>query len=118
MPAKHLPFLALALALALAIPLQARVDFNREVRPLLAKHCFACHGPDKEARKAKLRLDTFEGATGSSAIVPGHIDKSDLVYRIETDDKDDRMPPSSTNSESTPTNSPSPTKASTNASSA
>ena len=57
-----------------------KVDFIREVRPILAKNCFGCHGPDEKARKAKLRLDLEGGA--KAVIVPGEPDASDLVKRI------------------------------------
>ena len=55
--------------------------FNNEVRPILAKHCFKCHGPDDKARKAKLRLDQREpalhgGKSKRPAIVPGHPERS------------------------------------------
>ena len=74
-----------------------KVDFNREVRPILAAKCFACHGPDEKSREAKLRLDTHDGATrdlgGYAAIVPGDADDSELVLRIFSDDRTDRMPP-------------------------
>lgn len=54
-----------------------RIDFNREVRPLLVEHCYPCHGPDLEKRKGGLRLDRPEGATlklasGARAVVPGN----------------------------------------------
>ncbi len=76
------------------------VSYNRDIRPILAEHCFACHGPDSAARKASLRLDRFEDATaprdGGSAIVPGKLEKSLLTARILTKDADDVMPPPST----------------------
>jgi hypothetical protein len=74
------------------------VDFNREVRPILSDHCYACHGPDEGKRKAGLRLDREEEAfkelkSGERAVVAGDLEKSALVQRINTTDKDDIMPP-------------------------
>ena len=74
------------------------VDFQREVRPILAKTCFACHGNDSEHREAGLRLDTREGAietlrSGSAAIKPGDLDASELLFRITETDDNIRMPP-------------------------
>ena len=74
------------------------VDFNRDIRPLLADNCFACHGFDEAARTTDLRLDTREGATadlgGYAALVPGKPDHSVLLERITTADDSVRMPPS------------------------
>ncbi|MCB1275018.1 PSD1 and planctomycete cytochrome C domain-containing protein [Prosthecobacter sp.] len=74
-----------------------KIEFNRDVRPILSENCFACHGFDPKHREADLRLDTFEGATedrdGSRGIVPGDLAKSDVWQRIITEDKDDLMPP-------------------------
>jgi mono/diheme cytochrome c family protein len=77
---------------------EAKVDYNRDIRPILSDNCFACHGPDARQRKAKLRLDTREGAFadlrgGGHAIVPGKIDDSVLIERITADDPSQRMPP-------------------------
>ncbi|MFN0056787.1 MAG: PSD1 and planctomycete cytochrome C domain-containing protein [Planctomycetales bacterium] len=78
-------------------PLPA-VDYIRDVRPILARYCFACHGPDEAARKADLRLDDREWATrelptGSRAIVPGRTDESELIARLNTDEENLAMPP-------------------------
>lgn len=74
-----------------------RPTFNRHVRPILSEYCFACHGPDKNTRKAGRRLDHREEAfaeqDGIRAIVPGDIEASELVARITSDDPDDVMPP-------------------------
>ena len=76
---------------------ETRIDFNRDVRPILSKHCFFCHGPDSDERKANLRLDTAEGATmdlgGYTAILPGNPAASELMARIKNASPDDLMPP-------------------------
>jgi len=83
---------------------RAQVDFNFQIRPLLSDRCFKCHGPDEKSRKAKLRLDTAEGAyalldkdEGTHAIVPGHVDRSEMVRRITSTDPDEKMPPPKSN---------------------
>ena len=73
------------------------IQFNRDVRPILSDKCFSCHGPSED-RKAKLRLDTFEGATdatrpGGAAILPGKPEESLVVDRIYDTDPDEIMPP-------------------------
>jgi mono/diheme cytochrome c family protein len=77
------------------------VDFNRQILPLLSENCFACHGPDSGQRKAKLRLDTKDGAfaelrSGGHAIVPGKSSESKLIEKITAADPMDRMPPAKT----------------------
>jgi hypothetical protein len=78
-----------------------KVRFDREIRPILSDNCFACHGPDEATRAAGLRLDTREGAfalrdSGEHAIVPGNVDESALVFRVEIDDPTLVMPPPKT----------------------
>ncbi len=78
---------------------ESALSFNKDIRPILAEHCFTCHGQDGAARKAGLRLDTAEGASallksGAAAVVPGAPENSTLIHRITTSDADDRMPPS------------------------
>ena len=70
-----------------------KVEYNRDVRPILSDNCFLCHGPDKNTRKAKLRLDIREDAIAKEAFVPGKPDDSELVKRLFTADADDVMPP-------------------------
>ena len=93
----------LLLALAANLPgmsLRAAVDFARDVRPILADNCLACHGPDPDKRKADLRLDTREGATadlgGHTAIVPGKPAASHLLTVVASQDPELRMPPKKT----------------------
>ena len=97
----RIPLLAATLAAAASITARSaelRVDFNRDVRPLLSDNCFACHGPDTGKVKGGLRLDRRDdalhaGKSGKVAIVPGKPDASELVRRIDTRDGDDAMPP-------------------------
>src|SRR5262245_36798721 len=94
---KHLGmrFLAFAVILAPASPTPPddRPTYNRDIRPILAESCFACHGPDKAARKADLRLDIREDALKSGAFVPGQPEKSPLIERILTMNARQVMPP-------------------------
>ena len=69
------------------------VDFNQEIRPLLANKCYTCHGPDKESREAKLRLDIREEALKDEVIVPGKAGESEFHFRIRSDDPEEIMPP-------------------------
>ncbi len=75
-----------------------QIDFNRDIRPILAGKCWSCHGPDAPNLKLKLRLDSQAAAlldlgSGQRAIVPGHPEQSQLVRRITADDELRRMPP-------------------------
>lgn len=77
---------------------QAPVDFNRDIRPILADNCYFCHGPDEEERKAELRLDSFESATQDNVIVPGKPEESELIFRVDLPaDDEDLMPPEKSN---------------------
>jgi hypothetical protein len=78
------------------------IDYNRQIRPLLSNHCFKCHGPDPEQRKAVFRLDVRESAlaaaeSGEIPIVPGNPAKSELIRRINATSADERMPPPAEN---------------------
>src|SRR5687768_2937530 len=85
----------LLLLVAPAAPPETKVDFNRDVRPILADHCFQCHGPDAQKRKADLRLDVDPTAQKRDAavIVPGKPNESELIRRVSAEDPSDRMPP-------------------------
>ncbi len=93
--------IALCLALTGAMIITARIgaaddkklEYNRDIRPILADACFACHGVDSAARQADLRLDNRQAAIDSTAIEPGKPDQSSLIERIFTDDPERIMPP-------------------------
>ena len=90
--------LTTSLLAAASIAFAGEIDYSRDVRPILAAKCFACHGPDPSSREANLRLDLREHALadlgdGFHAIVPGDPEGSEAIFRVESDDIDLRMPP-------------------------
>ena len=88
--------IAVALAANAAHPVRAeeKVDYQRQIKPLLARHCYACHGPDRELQENDLRLDRREDAH-QSVIAPGDAEASVLMERIVEEDPELRMPPPS-----------------------
>ncbi len=100
-------FVLLLLGLAIVLqPVYAeKLQFDRDVLPILSDKCFACHGPDPAVRQANLRLDTKEGAfsapSGYPIIVPGEPENSELVLRITHENIDQRMPPQISNRQPT-----------------
>ncbi len=84
---------------------EEKLDFNRDVRPILSDKCYHCHGPDKETREGGLRLDVEAEAKkdfdGYFALLPGNAEESEVYYRISTDDDDDLMPPAKSKREMT-----------------
>src|SRR6185436_20659568 len=74
-----------------------QIDFNSQIRPVISAKCFACHGPDDKARKAKTRLDIREQATkereGIFPIKPGDLKNSEMIRRITSTDPEEIMPP-------------------------
>ncbi|MFP6574555.1 MAG: DUF1549 domain-containing protein, partial [Pirellulaceae bacterium] len=86
---------------------EEKVDFNRDIRPILSNACFRCHGPDAAVREAELRLDVPDGVfaerDGKAAIVAGHPARSELIRRITHADAEERMPPEESNRKLTAT---------------
>ncbi len=102
-----LPAFALIAALTATTSAQDKLSFNRDIRPILSENCLSCHGPDKNQRKANLRLDQHDSAVGKSesgatAIVPGKLADSELIRRILATNPDEKMPPASTGKKLTP----------------
>jgi len=88
-------------AAAFAAAPAAKLEFNRDVRPILSENCFHCHGQDANHREGRLRLDDAANATldrgGYAVIVPGQPDDSELIARLISTDEEDRMPPAKSN---------------------
>ena len=84
-------------SLSLWVHAAPRIDYNRDVRPILSDNCLQCHGPDAKKREADLRLDTREGLFSKIddifPVVPGDPEKSEAMIRILSRDADEKMPP-------------------------
>src|SRR5438477_7417439 len=83
-------------------PPEPKVEFNRDIRPILTDKCFACHGPDAKKVKGDLRLDLAESVyktreDGHAPIVPGKPESSELIRRIEATSASEMMPPPKAN---------------------
>ncbi len=81
----------------------AKLQYNRDIRPILSENCFACHGPDSAARKAGLRLDQRDAAVAKKAFVPGKWEESEMIARILLPaDDETAMPPEKSHKKLTP----------------
>jgi len=90
-PLTRMTSFLLLLTCSAAAPAADRLDFRRQVLPILADRCFACHGPDAKNRKADLRLDE---KSGLMKMVKAHDPaESELIQRIGSKDADEVMPP-------------------------
>src|SRR6187431_2571756 len=93
-PLKPKFYLTLVLTLMPAtVGSAAKVEYNRDIRPILSDKCFQCHGPDPAKREADLRLDVREVAVKTGAIVPGKPADSELIARIHETAPKEVMPP-------------------------
>src|ERR1700760_1093909 len=87
-------FFAAGLYCVAADPGPHKIDFDREIRPILSDNCFTCHGPGGKKRMARLRLDIQDGGAYSrNILVAGNAKTSVLFARISNPDQNRRMPP-------------------------
>jgi len=87
-----LTFKLLLVLLPVSLHAAEKLQFNRDIRPILSDKCFHCHGFDPKKREADLRLDERAAAIEAKAILPGKADQSAIIERILATD-DDHMPP-------------------------
>jgi hypothetical protein len=82
--------------LGVSQPKPTKVDYNRDIRPILSEHCLKCHGMDVKTREADLRLDVREDAIKAGAITPQDLQRSEIWARLHSTDPDEIMPPPET----------------------
>src|SRR5947209_11693751 len=97
MPRMNVTAALLAAFFAAPVVAADKIEYNRDIRPILAENCFSCHGPDSASRKAKLRLDQREAAVKAGALAPGKPRDSELLVRVLAEEPTERMPPPKTN---------------------
>ena len=90
-PSKIRAVIVLIIGVLLNIPgvgltQEAKISFNRDVRPILASKCFACHGPDENHQEAGLRLDLRSAALDHGVLSPGDPGNSEVISRIESEE--------------------------------
>lgn len=106
MPSRIAVTVCLLCLSSVAVAASEKVQFNRDIRPILSDNCYQCHGPDKNQRKADLRVDTKDGLFSKiedrQMLVPGHPEKSEIYLRITNPDADERMPQKKSNKTLTP----------------
>src|SRR6478752_2728213 len=102
----HIVASLLCSAFVLGASEKSAIQFNRDIRPILSDNCYGCHGPDKDKRKAKLRVDTKEGLFTTlkdrTPIVPGKPAESEIYRRITSQDSDEIMPKSNSGKKLSP----------------
>src|SRR5262245_61080377 len=68
--------------------------FETNIRPVLADHCFKCHGPKRQW--GRLRLDSraamLRGGESGAAVVLGKPDQSLLIRAVRQQDENLKMP--------------------------
>ena len=75
-----------------SIHAEETLRYSQQIRSILARNCFACHGLDEASRQGDLRLDDRTSAIDAGAIDPGKPDRSELIVRVESTDSDTVMP--------------------------
>ncbi|MCX8239183.1 MAG: PSD1 and planctomycete cytochrome C domain-containing protein [Akkermansiaceae bacterium] len=91
--------LLLALTLAPTLCAEEQISYNKHIRPILSENCFSCHGQDPKTREGDVALHLAEFAykehKGTTPIVPGNTEDSEVIYRIF--EEEDAMPPEDSN---------------------
>ena len=89
---KSILSILLVVALCQSVSARSKLNYDRDIRPILSETCFACHGPDEQTREAEFRLDIANDHF-IGLLSPGNPDDSELAQRIVSDDDNLRMPP-------------------------